>query len=208
MARSRGVAYIAYGAPAHREAWLSIQSLHELHALPVTLVGDMKSPYQKDFEGANLFTKASQKARWAKTSLDQWSPYDHTLFLDADTRVHEDLSVGFRALSAGWELVIVPSKPSVPGRTLWHLTTNEVVHTLNTLNYPSPIMFNSGVFFFRKTPRVKRMFAAWREEWLEFKDKDQGALLRALHRAPVSILLLGSAFNGGEVVEHLYGRAA
>ena len=70
-----------------------------------------------------------------------------------------------------------------------------------------PLMLNTGVMWFRRTPRTERLWQTWREEWLRFQEHDQGALLRALGPTPVALWLLGRPFNGGEVVEHLFGRA-
>ena len=150
-----------------------------------------------------------QQAHWAKVNVDKWSPYKYTLMLDADTRVKGDLSLGFKMLLKGWEMVIVPSVPNHPGQILWHLSPTEREKTLEELGTWLHVMFNTGLIYFRRTEAVKNLFECWRKEWLRFKDWDQGAFLRALRKCPVSLWLLGSPFNskGGEVVDHLFGRA-
>lgn len=193
----RGIVYIAFGRNAIKEADLSIRSLKKVSRLPVRLIKGSSS---------GVLTNA-QLARSRKTDLLNLSPYEETLFLDADTRIHQNPEVGFRALSEGWELVIVPSLHQDAHRPLWHLKEEEREFTFQALGTYSPMMLNSGVMFFRKCDRVANFFKLWHEEWLRFKDKDQGALLRALHRHPLAVWLLGSAFNGGEVIEHLFGRA-
>jgi len=62
--------------------------------------------------------------RWAKVNLDAISPWDQTLFLDADTRVYDKLDIGFKLLDLGWDLVIVPSIPQ-GGDLLGHCSEAE-----------------------------------------------------------------------------------
>jgi hypothetical protein len=170
--------------------------LRQRHSEPVIVIGDRGVPC-----GAN----GGLAGRWAKTNLDLLSPYRLTCYLDADTRPYGNLSVGFKMLEAGWELVIVPcAKQGADG--LWHLTEEERAVTLAETG--QPLMVNSGVMWFRKCGRISRLFRTWREEWLRFRDRDQGALLRALEQRPVKMWLLGHPFNGGSVVAHHFGQAA
>lgn len=199
---SVGVIYVALGKKALDEAAKSVQSLRKnwstkgkVHVLKEAL------------DGSPLGLSIGQQAHWAKTCADLWSPFDFTLMLDADTRIKGSLSIGFSALAQGWDLVVVPSelRPEV----LWHLSHDEKEATFLETGLSRPLMLNTGVLFFAKTLRAQRFFAAWRSEWLRFKSWDQGAFLRALRRSPAAIWLLGPPFNsaGGEVVDHLFGRA-
>jgi len=146
----------------------------------------------------------------AKTRAYHTSPYTYTLLLDADTRVLGDISIGFALLQSGFDVVMVPSWPNREGQILWSLTGRDKEYTFETLGHYHHLMLNTGVLFFNKNKRVKRLFEEWEKEWLRFKERDQGAFLRALQRSPVSMFLLGKAFNSlkGEVIEHHFGRAA
>ena len=199
---SVGVVYVAFGKKALAEANQSIRTLRKnwtskgkVHVL------------KKALSSSPLGLTVSQQAHWAKTCADLWSPFDYTLLLDADTRIKGSLSVGFAALKQGWDLVVVPSEPRA--EVLWHLSHEDKEATFLGTRLSRPLMLNTGVLFFAKTPRTKRFFESWRTEWLRFKSWDQGAFLRAASRAPVAIWLLGLPFNsfGGEVVDHLFGRA-
>lgn len=195
-----GVLYVAYGQPAIDEARRSIESLKRYHpAWPVAIVA------QKPVQGAKLVKEPDSDGapgRWAKVRLDKLSPFDDTLFLDADTRVYGKLDMGFEILQAGWEMVMVASGPQA-SEALGHLCDKERYETLTeTID---PLQLNTGVIWFRKTERVKRLFEEWRRQWLRYKDKDQGAFLRALEARPVKLFLLGRPFNGGAVVGHRFG---
>jgi len=198
----KGVVVVALGTKAQNEAKESTTSLLKHNRYPTKVLKKVNFP---EPEGLSVV----QQAHWAKVNADLWSPFDPTLMLDADTRVKGDLSLGFKILSAGWELVIVPSTPLREGQILWNLAGNERQVTLQELGTWRHIMLNSGVVYFRRTERVRHFFETWREEWLRFKGPDQGAMLRAFRRCPVFMWLLGYPFNslGGSVVDHLFGRA-
>jgi len=201
---SRGAIWVALGENAKQEAAESMASYRKHNRTATHRLSEISSKVPP-----NLTT--GQQAHWAKACADRWSPYTYTLMLDADTRIVGDLSIGFKILRAGWEVVLVPSKSpsSRPGAVLWNLSGAERMDTLQELGTWRHLMYNTGVMFFRKTERVHNLFAAWRKEWLRYKQQDQGALLRALRKCPVYLWTLGSPFNsaGGAVVDHLFGRA-
>jgi len=194
--------YVAFGRKARTEAAASIASLREHHAWPVLVVGD------KPIKGAEFkrFDTPGTPGRWAKVNLDTLTPWTQTLFLDADTRVHGDLSLGFRLLAAGYDLVIVPSRPQ-HNESLRHLSDEERKRTLAELPL-DPLQLNTGVMWFGSG--AAPLFAVWREEWQRWRDKDQGALLRALYRHPVAVAVVGQPYNDahGEVIEHRFGACA
>lgn len=197
---SEGIIYIAYGPRARHEATESIRSLRQHTDLPVAVVGEPVG-------GAQHITLADGGwgGRLAKLSLDRLSPWEQTLYLDADTRIQGDISIGFDILADGWELVIAPSTRQ-GNDLLGNVSKADRQATFVELLHP--LALQAGVFWWRTCEAMHRLFAAWREEWARFKRHDQGALLRALYRVPVRVWLVGNEFNGGSVIRHLYGRAA
>ena len=198
-----GVMYVAYGRKARNEAAASIASLREFHDWPVAVASD--KPLVR---GTRLLhcEQRGTPGRWAKVNLDKLTPWEWTLFLDADTRIHGDLSIGFRLLANGYDLVMVPSRPQ-HNDMLRHLGDQERKRTLGELPL-DVLQLNTGVMWFG--PGAAPLFEVWREEWERWRDKDQGALLRALYRHPVALALLGQPFNDehGDVVEHRFGACA
>ncbi len=148
-------------------------------------------------------TPGGLPGRFAKVNLDLLSPYDYTLFLDADTRIYASLWSGFDALKRGWDLVMVASKPQTE-ECLGHLGKEERDLTLYELP-PGPLQLNTGVMWFQKSQAVQALFAEWRKQWTRWKQHDQGALLRALQKVPVKLWLLGWPFNGGSIIGHRFG---
>ena len=197
----RGVVYIAYGWRAVKEAGYSIATLRQWEPeLPIAVIGER-------VDGADFipFEDRDSVGRWAKVNLDRISPFETTWYLDADTRIHGKIEGGFRICLDGWDIAVAPS-PAQGGDALWHVSDGEREATIGELGY-QPLQLQGGVFFFRKCEAVGRFFAAWREEWSRWKGQDQGALLRALHRSPVRMWVLGRDWNGGALVEHRYGAA-
>ena len=188
-----GTIYVAYGERAKQETAKSAASLRRHNDLPIITIDE------------TVFDRPGPGARWAKLNVDRLSPFDYTLYLDADTRVNGDVSAGFGMLGDGWDLLIAPSV-NQGHECFRHIGQIENQATLDELENPFPLQLQAGVMFFHRE-RCARLFAAWRDEWLRFKGQDQAALLRALNREPVRVLLLGRAWNGGKLIEHLFGRA-
>ena len=205
MIATRGAVWVAFGANAMAEVQESTKTFLKHNRVPTMVLTELSADIPRP---GGLSTK-DKEAHWSKVSVDLWSPYVQTLVLDADTRINGSLSLGFKLLDRGWEVVLVPSFPPHKGACLWHLSESERLHTLKKLGTWRHIMFNSGVVFFRRTKRVQDLFNAWRKEWLLYKDRDQGALVRALQYCPVKMWILGAPFNslGGAIVNHLFGRA-
>lgn len=183
-----GIVYIAIGPQAQAEAEQSIASLRQHNDLPITIIDKFDNP--------------GKGARWAKLNIDRLVDYNRILYLDADTRVNGDITVGFDLLD-NWDLAIVPSR-NQESDIFRHIRPGERLQTIREIGY-IPIQLQAGVMFFHRQ-RCAKLFKVWRYEWQRWQDKDQAALLRALAQCPVRLWLLGHGWNGGQLVEHLFGR--
>jgi len=197
---SAGVCYIAYGLRARQETEQAIKYLRQHHDWPITVIGErVNGAEHREFEDP------AGTGRWAKVNLDALSPYTDTLYLDADTRVHGEIGAGFHILADGFDVVLAPSTKQATD-ALWHIAEEEREATFAELGRDL-LQLQGGVFWFRKSIETAALFAAWREEWQRWRDQDQAALLRALHRQLVRLWLLGNDWNGGVLIEHRYGAA-
>lgn len=192
----RGVCLIAYGRKAEQEAHECLKSVLRFNSWPHCFAGDQ-------IEQAPDYTDV-QKSRWAKVTLDRWSPFDRTLYLDADTRVQGNISAGFDMLDDGFEVLIAASAQQ-GNQNMWHISREEREKTFDQYQCDEVLQLQGGVFWFRQCEAVRRFFEAWRVAWLEYRQFDQAALLRALHMAPVRLHVLGWPFNGGALIAHRYG---
>ena len=188
-----GVIYVAYGQPAKAACQASIASLKRMHpsGLQVAVISDTPIP------GADtqiVRPELDIGAREYKTQAYQYSPYDHTLYLDADTLVVGSLAAGFSALAAGWDIVAALDYRQTVGR-VDHLPQDDIDATIaitGTGEYPH---INTGMLFFRKSTETEELFNLWHSEWLNFKYRDQGAFVRALHQSNVKLWTLAWQWN-------------
>ena len=51
------------------------------------------------------------------------------------------------------------------------------------------------MFSFHRSDATERLFHAWHEEWQRWGKRDQGALLRAMYKTPLRLLVLGIEWN-------------
>ncbi len=203
-----GAVYVAYGDNAQREALASITSLRDHHPdLPVAVIGDDKLNADMRLD----VDVPGYGARQAKLQMNLLSPFDQTIYIDADTRIRGPVNAGFDVLGDGWDMVVTPSTRQ-HNAAFQHLTESDRRLTLKEMGTDHVLQLQAGVMWWRNCTEVDRLFAAWRDEWAKFERMDQGALIRAIRRTPVRIWLLGGPFNAhgnpaGTVVEHLFGRA-
>lgn len=191
---SAGAIIIAIGNQAQREATTCIESIRRVaYGLTILQLRETVPGYT-----------TMQASRWTKCNLDTLSPFDETMYLDADTRAQNDIQAAFDILADGFDLVITPSQNQGTD-VLWHVASDERKATIDEIGY-TPLQLQAGVFLFRKNESTRRLFEAWRAEWLRWQDQDQAALLRALRVVPVKTWLLGRPWNGGAVIAHNFGR--
>lgn len=188
----RGALYIAFGERARAQAAQSIRTLRQ-HApdLPVHVVGD------GNIAGAEVALRPDQDAgaRAYKTAMYTLSPFQQTLYLDADTEVRASPRAGFDLLGYV-DLVLAQDVTRVLAQNHWpHLVAEEVAATRQALGTDQHMYFNSGVIFFNRNARVERMMAAWSDEWNRWGKHDQMALLRAIHQHPVRIAPMRECWN-------------
>lgn len=207
---AKGVLYVAYGEKARAQAQNSMQMLRcHMHGIAVAVVSDT------NLKGADHFIHHPEEdrgARTQKTQMYRLSPYENTLFLDADTEVLSSPVAGFGLLEYV-DLVLAQDVNRIFCENHWpHLKQDEVTFTKKVLGTGQHMYFNSGVIFFRRNTRVEAMMAAWYEEWCRWKVHDQMALIRAIHRCPVRIAPMRAPWNthhrsGASFVFHKHRQA-
>ena len=196
--RRQGVAYITYGDASEREMAYSLDTLRRFHDWPLVQMRSRVPGMTEDMTG-------KQKSRLAKVTMLDWTPWDDTLYLDADTRINGDLSAGFRILDDGWDMAMAFSE-NQGHDWLWHVLDDDRALTKETWDGLQALQLQCGVMFVRKNEATRALFDAWRREWAWHKDEDQAAFLRAWRESPVRLWLLGRAWNGGGLVAHYHGR--
>ena len=190
--KSLGIIYVAYGDLAVKGCAVSMISAKRQHpGIQTAVVSDIELP-GADF--SIIQPSLDIGAREYKTNIYQYSPFDYTLFLDADTLVVGSLQAGFSALQQGWDVVMALDYR----QTLSHIDhipavdVKTAIDLVGTGEYPH---YNAGMIFWRKCSEVERMYRLWHEEWARFRYRDQAALVRAIYRSEVKLWTVAWQWN-------------
>lgn len=220
-----GIIYMGFGGRAASEIRKSIASLRNVGLrIPVCVVGDtpVRGAQFIEWTGQSPFD-ASQRENFQfragriKPHLVELTPFERTLYIDADTEFMSDILAGFEMLgkhdlALAEELLSVGQLYNKP-RAGWEINILERDATIAELGGDPDVKFlNSGVIFFRKCEQVKALFEAWGRQWLRWQQWDeQLALMRALHECPVNYQALSPDWNHphrnkARIIFHNYGR--
>ncbi|PAX51175.1 glycosyltransferase [Brunnivagina elsteri] len=200
----RGVVYCAMGYTVYLEAALtSALILRRLEPkIPITLISNhpsLKYLALSEYKITPRFVEPTEwmehnsfSSRHIKTSLPIFSPYNETLFLDADILPLKPISHLWEYLDSG-DMCMAADRLSTLG-TCNHVSQAEKSYTLEFI--PENIThFNSGVILWRNNIQTRLLFELWHQEWLKFQQQDQLALIRAINRTQFPIKILPCTYN-------------
>lgn len=192
IGRKFGIIYVAYGDLAKKSCELSLKSAKKMHpGVPVAVISDIHIP------GADvdvIQSEGTKGAREYKTQTYHYTPFEYTLYLDADTLVVGSLAAGFVALQAGWDIAAALDYRQSLGR-VDHLPENDKQATIERIGTGEFPHYNTGMLFYRKSPETERLFDLWFSEWGKFKYRDQGAFIRAFHQSDAKLWTLAWQWN-------------
>ena len=201
---TRGVIYCATTSSNYLEAALiSAIALRQLEpTLPITVISEQPLlqalplsdygitprlilPDELNHSGPFL-------SRAIKTQLLRFSPYQETLFLDADILPIRPIRHLWEYLAYGDLAMVSDRNPTVDQCD--HIAQVEKDYTLQLVPGHTA-QFNSGVMLWRNTLSTQRLFQAWHHEWQQFQKQDQLALVRALRTMPLTVVPLPVTYN-------------
>ena len=193
----RGIYTVAFGTPARRCAKACVSSIREhMPGLPVALAGAAPLKVEDHFLKMPDTDIGGRRGKLAvyKAAPKEW---EYVLYLDADTELQGPVNFLFELLEAGWEAVICKDMAKFAEVRAMIRPDNQAEYeeTIALLGSEDLLQYNGGVFAFRRTPRIERLFTLWNQEWEKYGARDQGALLRALYRQPVRLFVLPNLWN-------------
>ena len=207
---NRGVVYVAYGEQAIVQVRLSIRGMREHNpGLPICVISDAAlERIGREAPPEFIYHEDTDiGARWPKLNVDKLTPFENTLYIDADTRIAGNIERPFELLEAGWELCACPT--SYQGiEAHGHVNAEERAATFEEVGTHAQVI-QAGVMYFRRCSAIHKLFATWRAEWKRWEDQDQAALVRALAKRPVKLRTLSRDYNdaNGRLVKHRCGFA-
>ena len=223
---SIGIVYMAFGEKAAAAVKASVKSLRRVGLqIPVCVIGS--TPVEGlqfiEWTGDSPFD-AGQKPNFQfragriKPKLYGLTPFDRTLYIDADTEFMADILPGFETLG---EFDVAIARENLTLKQLynkklagWEINLIERDATMKELNADDKTFFlNSGVLFFRKCVVVEAAMVRWHEEWLRWQQWDeQLAFMRGFFKTPeAKVKILEPQWNHPHrikdiVIFHNYGR--
>ncbi|GAA1322702.1 hypothetical protein GCM10009647_056980 [Streptomyces sanglieri] len=200
-----GVIYLAFGYEYAVQAIQSVCSLKSIHPeLDASILTNVplkeeisdSISYKGTVVGPKLFDNviyvndSNDSNRDYKTTINEYSPYDKTLFLDCDIIIKSRIKDGFKILDYADIAALYRPLPSGPMVNSWGGKIN--VEGLDIEHISS---FYSGVIFFNKRDS-KEFFERWNKKYQEFGYKfDQYAFTHSIITSNIHYLPLPATWN-------------
>jgi len=225
-ASKAGVMYMAFGERSLKAAINSYHSLLQFCHFPAVIVGDYptdeiphipwtgETPWQNDEPIGQRFY-----AGRVKPFFYRLSPFEKTLYLDADTEIYRDITPGFDLLDK-WDICIADDPRTLESTfrvskqgPRWDWIREQRDFTHNYIGKASNPQINTGVIFFRKSVGSGIFFTDWYREWMKFPRWDeQMPFMRAEHNCRVTkiyhlptIWNTNSADRHDKIIYHMWG---
>ena len=166
MTKSKGIIYVCFGLEFD-EALAGLMRVNRKSTdLPVTILTNQKEPCSiwKELHNINFvyFDRPQKDNRQIKTRAIDYSPYDQTLLLDADTVIQR---AGAEKIFSGLDdtdLIVSPEFVIKAGE----LTYNIYKRTIEKTETELPVTVASGGFLvFKKNDKVTHFFQLWHSYW-------------------------------------------
>ena len=184
MDNDQGVIYVSTGEKYVEMTARSARSL-KTHCpnLPIHIFTDRDISSYGCFDSSTIISDPKRRYG-AKVDYFHETPYQNTLFLDADTRVCEDISDMFDLLDR-FDIAIAHAFERA---RQWY-----------KYNGPAPKIFsplNSGVILYKKTDPVVEFFKSWQKAYHEDgRVADQMTLREQLWESDINLLVLPPEYN-------------
>jgi Glycosyl transferase family 8 len=202
---TRGVVYCAINSIHYLEAAIiSASALRSFEpTLPIVIFSNLPETKDIDLSRQEIQITSIQippysrlirakNSRFIKISLSSLSPFEETLYLDADILPLQPIPSIWDFLQHG-DFAMAVHPCSTLAQTS-HVEKEELDYTL-ALCDKKATQYNGGVILWRNTAKVRVLFSVWKQEWLKFQQQDQLALIRALAVLNFPVIELPKSFN-------------
>lgn len=195
--KNQGVVFLAWGEKFIQEVESCIRRSKALKGYDLILITDENTDLINLRCTFAEVVKASfeTEGHLRKTELIQFLPktYDTYLFLDSDTVVIDDISLGFKKAER-FGIAVSPA----PHYSLDYFWGFDRIMNLEGIECKGQLQYNTGVIFFKNSPTVKSIFIRWRELALRYqKDfiSDQPFFSLAMEKLDFNPYTLSISYN-------------
>lgn len=163
-----GIYTVAYGTDYDRCAACALYYSRKHTSLPFAVATNLlpEARCKRWADVANVtfvYHERSQgQNRRAKLNMDLLSPFDLTLYIDADSVIQGPGADTFVSLLEATDMAFNWRITFRPGDRIWNL----YARTMAQFGVTKPIgIYNGGIIAFKKTPAVRALFAEWLRMW-------------------------------------------
>ncbi len=207
MTDNYAVIFLAWGERCMKETLSSIRE-SRLPEARLFLITDRQTQVPKcdDVELGVIRAEFQQDGLLRKTEIGDFIPsgFDAYLFLDCDTRVLGDISLGFeKARQHGMAVV------QAPHYSLDYFFDFNRIMQKENIQLQGQMQYNTGVIFFTLRPDVVKVFAKWKQLARTYADafynNDQPYLSLAMEQLQFNPYTLSPSYNYRAVGELISG---
>lgn len=182
--KKRGVIYVATGKGYTNMALASAQTVKQWHpTLAIHLFTDQKRIQSSFIDSYALIENPNRRS---KIEYLQQSPFEETLFLDADTRLIHSLGDIFDWLNRHDVVMAHAQRRNT-------FATNQTWKADVSNTY---VQFNSGIIVYRNTQKLRQLFTAWQQAYTKTAFRlDQVTLRELCWESGLSIGILPPYYN-------------
>ena len=192
--KKEAVIFLAWGEKYLQEVESCINFSSEIQKYDIYIITDKDTQVKSNsLKVIRAAFKTNNLLR--KTELIDYLPanYNTYLFLDSDTRVIGDISLGFEKADK-YDIALSPA-PHYSLDCFWGFDN---IMKMEGINCKGQLQYNTGVIFFKKSPVITSIFTRWKYLALKYQDiftNDQPFLTLALEQLDINPYTLSISYN-------------
>lgn len=209
---SDGIIYIVFGKEYERMALRTILLSRRHTRLPFFVITNIsnRQPQWNQISGIRFLTfpKMSQdENRWIKISLVSYTPFDRTLYLDADSVIQRE------GIESVFEL-LEQSDMAMNRCLQWNPGDRVLVlyyRHMKRHGVKLPLfVWNGAAIAFKRNQTVQKFFGKWREYWKVERGREMPALACAVVKSRVNVcafpkgILASDIYDSQSIIQHNY----
>jgi len=213
---SSGFFIVAYGKEYDKCAAYAWAFSRRFTGLPLCVVTNLKPEERcskwKDVKNVEFkyFQKEQKENRRPKLGMDLLTPYDKTLYMDADCVIQKPGVEVFERLLDENDAIFNWRITFNPGEKIWNI----YARCMKQFGIEKPIsIYNGGLIAFKKMPAVRELFTMWQEFWVSAgRGREMAPLNCAIKKTGIQIgtfpllYFADAGRNDNVIIQHNYNN--
>jgi hypothetical protein len=207
-----GIYTVAYGMDYDRCAACALRYSRKFTDLPFFVATNLKQRCKawNEVSGVSFkyFERSQNDNRYAKLNMDLITPFDYTLYFDADSVIQKNGVEVFIPILNEHDMVFNWRITFQPGQKIWNIYAK----CMKQFDVIKPIsIYNGGLIAFKKTKAVREFFDMWLKMWEQFgRGREMPPLNCAIKKSGINIwtfpllYFADNARNDSVIIQHNY----